>query len=162
MISTLWLLTLNISAFAEVKIGVVNFSKVLQESPQKQKADTEFKNKFKKQREELTKSHQQFQKDIENFRKNSPTMKQEEKSKQEQQLQKQQQKLQEMQSKYQREAEETQQKLLNEVLKNIEKVVNKTAETKKLDIVIDKSGTLYSKPSFDITDELIKQLKAQK
>ena len=157
--ASLILFTLNASAFAETKIGIVDYNKVLLESPQRKKAESDFQNKFKKPQKALLNAQNKFQKDIETFSKNSPTMKADTKTKEEKKIIEQQKKLQEMQGKLQKDANAAQQKAFGDMVAKIKKTAGDIAAAKKIDLVVDKATLLYNKKELEITDEVIKQLK---
>ncbi|MBU0744715.1 MAG: OmpH family outer membrane protein [Gammaproteobacteria bacterium] len=150
---------ISASAFAEVSIGVIDLNKILTESPQVEKAKTDLKKKFDKQEKDLAAAQKKFQSAIEDFSKNSPTMKADAQKAEQQKIMEQQKKLQEMQTKFQKDVNAAQEKVLGDVLKKIESIVNKLATDKKLDLIVAKASLAYNKKELEVTDEVIKMLK---
>lgn len=155
-------LMLGSSAFAETKIGVVDFNKALLESPQLADAKNKLKKQFDAREKEITEAQKKFQASIEAFNKNSPTMKADAKEAEQRKIMEQQKKVQEMQEKFQKDVNETQTKVMNGIVDKIQSIVDKVANDNKLDLVIVKASAPYSKKELEVTDAVIKQLKGSK
>ncbi|HBS52315.1 MAG TPA: hypothetical protein DEA62_05000 [Coxiellaceae bacterium] len=160
--STMIFLMFGSSVFAEMKIGVINYEKVVVESPQLAAAKADFKKKFEPREKEINEAQKKFQDEIAAFSKDSPTMKEDAKKAAQQKIMEQQKKLQEMQAKFQKDATTAQNDTMNNILKKVEDVINKIAADQKFDLVIAKTSVPYSKKELDITDEVIKQVKNKK
>jgi len=157
--STMIFLMLGSAVFAETKIGVIDYEKVVVGSPQLVAAKADLKKKFDPREKEISEAQKKFQSDIEAFSKNGPTMKADDQKAAQQKIMDQQKKLQEMQTKFQNDATTAQNNTMRDILKKIEDIVNKIATGKNLDLVIAKNSVPYSKKELDITDEVIKQIK---
>jgi outer membrane protein len=147
------------AAFAELKIAVVDMNKVMMESPQFKAAERDFKSKFNSREKTIVDAQKSFQKDIEDFNKNGPTMKVEDQKATQKKIIDQQKKLQQMQADFQKDVNVAQNKAMKDIVSKIEAVIKKVATDKKVDIIFEKIGVRYSKPEFDVTDEVIKQMK---
>lgn len=150
------------SAFAETKIGVVDFNKALLESPQLADAKNKLKKQFDAREKEIAEAQKKFQASIEAFNKNSPTMKADAKEAEQRKIMEQQKKVQEMQEKFQKDVNETQTKVMNGIVDKIQSIVDKVANDNKLDLIIVKASAPYSKKELEVTDAVIKQLKGSK
>jgi outer membrane protein len=152
-------LLLGSTAFAELKIGVINVNKIFLESPQVAAAKADFKKKFEGREKEITNAQKDFQKTIEAFSKNSPTMKADVQKVEQQKIMDQQKKLQEMQMKFQNDANNAQEDALKDFSKKMETVVSKVAKEKGLDLVVAKASLAYNKDELEITNDVLKQMK---
>lgn len=146
-------------ASGTAKIGVVDLNKILLDSPQLNAAKTDLKKKFDPREKELNDKQKSFQKSIEDFSKNSPTMKPADKEATQKSIMDEQKKLQELQSKFQSDLSAEQNKLMGDILKKIETIVNKIAANKNFDLVITKVSTAFNKKELEITDEVVKEMK---
>lgn len=159
VVSTISFLLLGTAVFAEEKIGVVDLDKVVFESPQFSKAKADIKKKFDAREKELVESQKAFQKDIEKFSKNSPTMKAEEQKAEQNKLMEKQKKMQEAQARFQNDYAADQNKAMKDIYKKVESIVNNLAEEKKLSLIFVKNSLVFSKKEFDVTDDVMKQMK---
>lgn len=144
-----------------VKIGVIDLSKVLLESPQLAKAKTDFKKRFEGREKEVSEAQKKFHSDIETFSKNSPTMKPDVQKTEQQKIIDQQKKLQDMQTKLQDDMSIAQNDIMKDLMKKVETIVDKIATEKGLDLILAKAGLAYNKKELEITDEVVKRLKKQ-
>lgn len=158
-ISTMAFLTMGCLAFAETKIAVVDYEKLIVGSKDLESAKQSLKTKFEKREKDIKKAEQQFQKDVEKFSKESPTMKADEQKKEQQKIIAQQKKLQDMQAAFQKDINEAQRKTMDTIFKKIGTIISKTAISKKIDLVVTKASVAYNKDSLDITSDVLKNLK---
>lgn len=159
VVTTMVVVMFSTAAMAETKIGVIDLNKILLESPQLTTAKADLKKKFDGREKELLDAQKKFQGDIEGFNKNSTTMKEDAKKEAQDKIIGQQKKLQDLQTKFQNDLTTAQNDIMRDILKKVESIVNKTAEDKKLDLVITKISTAYNKKELEITDDVIKQMK---
>lgn len=152
-------LVFGMSVFADTKIGVVDLNKVMVDSPQVEAAKKQLKDKFDLREKKLVEAQKDFQSEVEKFSKESPTMKDDVKKAAQQKLVDKQKKMQEDQAKFQSDLNTAQNDALKDIVKKIEAVVSKIATDKKFDLVVAKASTAYNKPEFDITSEVISQMK---
>jgi outer membrane protein len=145
--------------FADMKIAVLDLNKVMMGSPQLDAAKTKLKGKFDVREKELVAAQKSFQSDIEAFNKNGPTMKADEQKTAQQKIIDQQKKLQDMQTKFQNDLNVAQNDAMQNIVKKIEEIVKGIAADKKFDLILAKAGVAFNKPEFEITDDVIKQMK---
>lgn len=150
------------SVFADVKIGVVDFNKILADSPQFTAAKADLKAKFDPQEKKIANAQKKFQDAIEAFSKNSPTMKADAKDAEQRKIMQQQQDLQKMQDSFQKDLTETQNKVMKGLLDKIQSIIDKVAVDQNFDLIIPKASAPYSKKGLEITDEIVKQMKGKK
>lgn len=146
-------------AGSNMKIGVLDTSKIAMNTPQFKAAQDKFKNEIDALEKEKLNAQKSLQSDIEAFQKNSPTMKADAKQAAQQKIIDQQKKMQEKLGKRQDEISASQNKEMQALSKKVEGVVNAVAAEEKLDLVIIKAATAFSKPEIDITDKVIKKMK---
>ena len=158
-VSTACCLLLGSTAFAELKMGVIDVNKIFRESPQVAAAKTDFKKKFEGREKALNDAQKDFQKAIETFSKNSPTMKDDARKAEQQKIIDQQKKLQDMQMKFQNDANSAQEEALKDFSKKMESAVTKVAKDKALDLVVAKASLAYSKDELEITTDVLKIMK---
>lgn len=147
------------AVFAETKIGVINFNKILLDSPQLAAAKADLKKRFEGREKEMTELQRKFQKEIEDFNKNGPTMKSEDQKKAQQKIIDQQKKLQQLQGKFQEDLGNAQNKAMKSIVEKVESIVNSIGSKEKYDLILTNASTAYSKKEFDITNKVIAQMK---
>lgn len=159
IISSVIVLIWGVAVRAHNAIAVLDLNKVMMGAPQLEAAKNKLKKQFEPREKELETAQKAFQADIESFNKDSATMKESDKKAKQQKIIEQQKKLQEMQSKFQNDLNVAQSNAMQEIVKTVEGIVKKIALDKKLDVVLAKAGTVYSKPELEITDDVVKQMK---
>jgi outer membrane protein len=152
-------LGLATSVFAEMKVGVLDMNKVLLASPQVVAAKEQLKKQFSPREQEILDARKKLQADIEDYNKNSSTMKADQQKDTQNKIMDAQKKLQETEGKFQNDVSAAQNSAMQTVMKKFEGIVNRIAANKKLDLVLFKAGVAFSKPEFDITDDMIKEVK---
>ncbi|MEI8054748.1 MAG: OmpH family outer membrane protein [bacterium] len=157
--SAVVLFVFGMQAFADMKVGVLDWNKVMTDTPQVEVARKVLKEKFEKRDKEMLAAQKAFQADIEAFNKNGPTMKADDQKAAQQKIINKQKELQDKQAKLQKDLSDEHNKVMKDIMSKVEGVVSKVAADKKLDLVITKQATLYSKSELDVTSEVIKQMK---
>jgi outer membrane protein len=157
--STVVLFVFGSTAFADLKIGVLDLNKIMMDSPQLAAAKVKLKSDFDKREKDILSAQQIFQKAVEDFNKNGPTMKADAQKNAQQDIVKQQKDLQDKQSKFQNDLNASQGAAMKDIVKKIEGIVNGIAADKKFDLILAKAGTAFNKPELEITDDVIKQMK---
>lgn len=147
------------SVFADVKIAVVDLGKVLADSPQVSTAKSELKKKFDPREKAIVDAQKKLQADVKKYEKENVTMKEADIKKAQQKLMDQQKKLQDMQTSFQKDLMEAQNKSMQTILKQVEEVLNKLAAAEKYDLILTKMSAAYSNPKFDVTDQVLSQMK---
>lgn len=147
------------AAFADLKIGVIDLNKILASSSKVSDAKAQLKKQFEPKAKEINDAQKKLKSDIDNYSKNSPTMKSDDSKALQQKIMDEQKKLQEMEGNFQNDVTTAQNKAMDDIMKHVEDVVNKVAAKEKYDFVLTKMSAAYSDPKFDITDEVIKEMK---
>ena len=158
-VASVALLLFGSLAFADMKIGDLDVSKVVASAPQLDTAKEKLKKQFEPREKAITAAQKQLRSDVEDFKKNSPTMKEEDSKAAQQKMLDEQKKLQDMQVSFQNDLGTAQTDAMHDILKNIETVVNKIAIDQKFDLILSKTSIAYNNASLDVTDEVIKAIK---
>ncbi len=139
------------------KIGVVNVSTLLQESPQAKKVADTLQSEFAPRQRKLLNMQQDLQKKQDTYKRDSPVMGEEERSNLEQQIRDGQRDLQRASDAFQQDLNDRRNEELSKLQKSLLQEVQDYARTKGYDIVV--SDVLYYSNSVDITKEVLAALK---
>ncbi len=149
-------------AGAELKIGILDLNKVMQNSPQVTAAQAELKKQFEPRSKDLTAKQEAFQAEVSKFNSqgsgpnklNDADMQQ-----LKQKILADQKSLQDLAGGFQKDFLTQQDQTMRVVLNKIQDVVNQVAKAKKLNLVITKISTAYNDANLEITDDVIASLK---
>jgi len=154
-------------AWAEVKIGVVDPNKVLDVTKAGKKIKDSLQDYVKARQKVIDMEEEDLKKMDEDFVKQgavlSPDAKKDKEEKLRQKMGEYQRKVQQLNQEVQVKKKET----LEEFTKNMEQVIRAIAEREKFTLVLEKtdsalpSPVIYSSPSLDLTDRVIKELDAK-
>jgi outer membrane protein len=138
-------------ASAQVKVGVINTQKALSETDELKKASAAVEAKFKPRQDEMTK----LQADLQSIEQqlNSGKLNQQASADLSAQGQRKQRDLQRLNDDLNGDFDRERQEILGKASQKMQAVIAKLAEEKGLDIILDLSQTLYSKPTLDLTTE---------
>lgn len=157
MLRTCWMLALLaagwMTASAQTKVGVVNLQRALLETAELKKASAALEAKYKPRQEQIEK----IRKELEDLQlklqslagKLTPQAEQEMTL----QAQRKQRDLQRLTEDLQNDVDEERNEILTKTGQRMREIINKLAEAKGLDVVIDVGNTLYFKPALDLTQE---------
>ena len=140
-------------AVAQVKVGVINSQKAMLDTAELKKAQAEMEAKFKPRQtriDTLAREMQQIQTQLQTMQGKLTPQAEQEMAIQGQRKQKESTRLTED---LQAEVERERQDILGRSSQRMQEVVNKLAEEKGLDLVMDVGNTVYVKPSLDITKD---------
>jgi outer membrane protein len=147
------LLAFSTMAFAQVKVGIINTQKALLDTGELKKAQKEMEAKFKPKQDEVEK----LQREISGIQQQLQTMagKLTPQAEQEMQFtgQRKQKDLQRLTEDLQAEVEIHRNDILRKAGDKMQAVLQKLAEAKALDLLVDIGNTVYFKPALDVTAE---------
>ena len=157
-LSAIALILATTPAMAEMKIGIVDFQKALEMSGEGKKAKAVFSKKVEKVQEELKGKQEELDKLKGELERQGGVLSDEARSEKEKSYQY---KLRDFQRLYKDAQEELQREdaeLSDKILKGLKAVVEKISGQEGYSLVLEKSsgGVLFSSPSVDITDKVIK------
>src|SRR5580692_4098413 len=136
-------------ASAQLKIGVINVQKAMGETDELKKAQADLAKKYQPRQDEMDK----IQKDLESIDAQLNSGKLNAAATQELQTQgtRKQRDFQRLQDDMQADVDKDRQDILGRMSQKMQDVINKLAEDKGLDMIVEASQTLYSKPVLDLT-----------
>ena len=137
------------AASAQMKIGVINVQKALADTDELKKASADKTKKYQPRQDEMDK----LQKDLESIdaQLNSGKLNQQAQADLQTQGTRKQRDLQRLSDDMQADVDRDRQAILAKMSQKMQDVINKLAEDKGLDLIVEASQTLYSKPVYDLT-----------
>jgi outer membrane protein len=136
-------------ASAQVKVGVINVQKALSDTDELKKASAELTKKYQPRQDEMDK----LQKDLESIdaQLNSGKLTANAQADLQQQGTRKQRDQQRLADDMQADVDKDRQDILAKMSQKMQDVINKLAEEKGLDLIVEASQTLYTKPTLDLT-----------
>ncbi len=136
-------------AKAQLKIGVINVQKALADTDELKKASAEMQKKYQPRTDEMDK----IQKDLESIdaQLNSGKLNQQAAAELQAQGTRKQRDLQRMSDDMNADGEKDRQEILAKMSQKMQDVINKLAEDKGVDMIVEASQTLFVKPALDLT-----------
>jgi outer membrane protein len=156
------LMSFSLAAAAEVKIGLVDMSKAIQDSIEGKRAKKELENDFNKKKKDLEKLEADLKKKKEDFDKKALVLADDIKAKKQQELQVEFGKYQEAVGKNQMEIQKHEHELTGPIIQKIRKIIEDIAKKEGYTVVLEKSEqlALYSTKEIDLTDRVVKEVDA--
>ena len=148
------------AALAEVKIGVVNFEALMQESPQLKAMRQSLQDEFAPRERELMKQQQDLKAKAEKFQRDSAVMSDAEKGKLERELREGQRDLERKSNEYKDDANLRQNEEIGKLQRSLILEVQNYAKTGNFDLVVGQ-GVIYSKDALDITRPVLAAIQAK-
>lgn len=153
------LLGFSIARADNLKVGVLDVQKVMQNSPQVSAMQAKLKKQFAPQEKKITTAQKQLKADFGKYNRNKAVMKDADKKTLQKKILAEQSSLRDLQVKFQQQLIAAQRESMQSILKDIEDAVNDVAKDQKLDLVLTKASVAYNNPDLDVTDKVIKKLK---
>jgi outer membrane protein len=144
----------SVSLMAQTKVGVINIQRAMLETAQIKKAQAEMEAKFKPRQDDLENAQrelQNIQRQLEGGQNLTPAQTGDLQSRG-QLLQR---RVQRLQEDLQADVSRDRDAILEQVGERMQTIVNKIAEDKDLDVLIDISNAVFFKPALELTDEAI-------
>jgi outer membrane protein len=147
-------------AWAELKIGYVNYNQLIAESPDTKTVEDELRNEFLPRQRELQALQQTLKGRQDKLTKDGATMTDDQRAREDKEIRDGERELQRKQS----EAQDDFNARRNEVLQNLQKAVGAKvaayAKAQNYDLVVVESGVIYASPAVDITQQVLATLTA--
>ena len=136
-------------ASAQLKIGVVNVQKAIQDTDELKKASADMNKKYQPRTDEIDK----LQKDLESIdaQLNSGKLNQQAAADLQAQGTRKQRDMQRLTDDMNADVDKDRQDILAKMSQKMQDVINKLAEEKGLDLILESSQTLFAKPVYDLT-----------
>ena len=147
-------------AQAEIKIGVVNAARLLQESPQAKAVQESLRNEFAPKQRELAAQQAALKAKQEKYEKDAPTMSTDQRAKAEKELREGNREYSQKVTDFQEDANTRQNEELSRLQSAIIAEVQSYALSQKFDLVLTE-GVVYANSSLDITAQVLAGLQAR-
>src|SRR5580658_1927456 len=146
-------------AWADLKIGVVNYSKLMQESPQAKAAQDALRGEFAGKQKELQTQQQTLKSKEDSLQRDSATMTADQRTAAERDLRDGNRELQLKVQQYQDDFNARQNEELSKLQKTLVEEVQNYAQGQKFDLVLA-DGVIFASPVLDITPQVLAALQA--
>jgi outer membrane protein len=150
---------LSAPASAEIKIGVVNFQKLLEEAPQTKSAMQDLENEFAPRRRELMTLQNDLKARDEKMQKEGALMAEADRQKAEKALRDEQREFSRKAGEFQDDASQRRNEELNKVQRYLALEISTYSAAQGFDVVIGES--FFVKPNYDITAQVLEVLKTK-
>lgn len=145
---------------ADLKIGVVDLARLVTSSPQAKRARDNMQSKFSARREEMQSKQEAFKSDVQRLKRDGQVMSDAAREKLEGQIRDQQRRLKLLQDEYNDDVNQAEKKEMTSLRKDVRSVIDGFAKDKGYDLIVG-DGILYASDKVDVTDEVLKRLKAK-
>lgn len=148
------------TALADTKVGVVNITRLLQESPQAQAASQALESEFASRRRELEAQQKDLKAKEDKLQKDGAVMAANERAAAEKTLREGQRELARKQNEFMEDLNVRRNEALGQLQRTVLQEVQAYAKSAGLDVVV--ADALYASPSVDITSQVLAALQARK
>lgn len=145
---------------AELKIGVVDLARLVTSSPQAKRARANMQSKFATRKDELESKAEALKSDVDRLQRDGQVMSDAAREKLEGQIRDQQRRLKLLQAEYNDDVQRAEKKEMGDLQKDVRAVLDSFAKDKSYDLIVG-DGILYASDKVDVTDEVLKRLKAK-
>ncbi len=156
-LSLFFLLTFSIPSKAEVKVGVVDLYRVLNESEEGKKAVNELQSMFDSRQKTLEEKQKKIQNLRDEYEKKKAVLSEEARKSKEDEIERLGRELQRTAADYQVELQKKQNEITQSMLKEIRQIINDFAKKEGYSLILEKVEqiVIYSTPEVDVTDKII-------
>ena len=154
------LLVLSAPAWADLKIGFVNYQRLMQESPQGKAVQDTLRTEFAAKQRELSSEQQALKTKQAALDRDGGTMSVDQRSAAEQSLRDGQRELSEKQNEYQDDMNARQNQELSKLQRMLVEAVQQYAQAQRFDLVLA-DGVIFANPAIDITQPVLASLQAR-
>lgn len=149
---------------ADVKIGLIDMQKAIQETNAGKKAKKELDEEFNKKKKDLEKLEAEIKKKGEDFDKKSMAMNEEARNKKQAELQGEMRKYQEQAAKSQMEIQKRERELSQPIITKLRGLIEDIAKKEDFTMILERSeqGVMWAKKEFDLTDRLVTEFDKKK
>ncbi len=143
----------------DLKIGIVDLHRVLQESPQAKSISKQLEEKFKPRQQKLIAEQKQLKADVDKIRRDATIMTAAQKTQLQEKITREQRELERSGANYQDDLNAAQAKATQQFFDKVTVALDKVAKTDGYDLILQKENVPYSAPQMDITKQIIAALK---
>jgi len=141
------------SLYGQAKVAVVNLQQALLRTAELKKASADLEAKYKPRQQQIEKIRQELDDLQQKLQSLAGKLTPQAESEMTMQAQRKQRDLQRLSEDLQNDVDEERNEILTRAGQRMREIINKLAEEKGFDVVIDVSSTLYFKPALDLTGE---------
>ncbi len=149
---------LAVASAGNLKIGIVDLHKVLQESSQAKVISKRLEGQFKPRQEKLFASQKQLKADAEKLHRDATLMTAAQKTALQNKIVQEQRTLEQSGAKYQEDLNKAQNQAMQEFFAKVKVALDKIAQQGSYDLILQKENVPYSSPEMDVTKQLIAAL----
>jgi outer membrane protein len=160
LMGTLVSAALSLPAMAEIKIGVVDYARLLEQSPQAKALQDALKNEFGPRYQQLLAQDQQLKQRADKLQKDGATMSQEQRDKEEKAIRDAARDLERRKSEWQDDSNTKRNDEMGKLQRSLVGEVRDYAKAQNFDIVIAE-GVIYATPTVDITPSILQALQSR-
>jgi len=160
LVGTLATVALSVPAMAEIKIGVVDYARLLEQSPQAKALQDSLKNEFGPRYQQLLAQDQSLKTRADKLQKDGATMSAEQREKEEKSLRDAARDLERKKSEWQDDSNTRRNEEMNKLQRSLVGEVRDYAKAQNFDIVIAE-GVIYATPTVDITPAILQALQSR-
>ena len=160
LVGTLVSVAFSASAMAEIKIGVVDYARLLELSPQAKALQDSLKNEFGPRYQQLLAQDQQLKQRADKLQKDGATMSQEQRDKEEKSIRDAARDLERRKSEWQDDSNTKRNDEMNKLQRSLVGEVRDYAKSQNFDVVIAE-GVIYATPTVDITPAILQALQSR-
>ena len=160
LVGTLATVALSVPAMAEIKIGVVDYARLLEQSPQAKALQDSLKNEFGPRYQQLLAQDQSLKTRADKLQKDGATMSAEQREKEEKSLRDAARDLERKKSEWQDDSNTRRNEEMNKLQRSLVGEVRDYAKAQNFDIVIAE-GVIYATPTVDITPAVLQALQSR-
>ena len=143
---------------AEMKIGVLDLHKIIQQSAEVKTINQQLEKTFKPRQQAIVKMQQELEADVAKFKRNSSVLSAADKAQLEDKIHNNKITLSRKEQDYQQELMSEQNKSMQKFFNKLRKAVTAFAERNKYDLILQKEAVPFASSSVEITDQVLKDL----
>ncbi len=147
---------------SEPKIGVLDLSMVLQNSPQMEKSANKLEATFKPRQEKIERLMKSVKDDEAKLKRDITILTKSDADKLKDKVANDQRRLRRMQEDYMADARNAQKEAMDDVMKQVNALVQKIADTGHFDLILQKNAVAYASKRIDISQDVIREMKNKK
>jgi outer membrane protein len=146
----------------DVKIGVVDVQRVIEQAPQVKKINEQLEKEFKKRQADLEKEQKKLQDEVTQLEKNQAVMSAADRGKKEEVLRRQQRNLRLNGEDFQQDANAQQNLQMQQFFEKLAETIEQVAKAEQIDLVLQRDGLPFVSEQLDITSQVVDALKKKK
>jgi outer membrane protein len=160
LVGALATVAISVPAMADIKIGVVDYARLLEQSPQAKALQDSLKNEFGPRYQQLLTQDQALKTRADKLQKDGATMSQDQRDKEEKSLRDAARDLERKKSEWQDDSNTRRNEEMNKLQRSLVGEVRDYAKAQNFDLVIAE-GVIYATPTVDITPAVLQAIQAR-